>query len=436
MAYEQLLHDKRFKETLARCAKEEGIAAKDLARHVATGRAVITQNKRRRLRRPCAIGKGLSTKINVNIGTSPDRPQLAREMEKLRAAAELRADTVMDLSLGGDLRKNRRTILEEALMPVGTVPIYEAAVRVQKRRGSFMKMEAADLLDVLREHAADGVDFVTIHCGVNRKSLKAFLAHPRLMGVVSRGGALLVSWMRRHDKENPLFEHFDEVLKIAADADMTLSLGDGMRPGSICDATDAAQLSELRELGKLVQRCRRAGVQVIVEGPGHVPLNQIEKNIRLEKEICREAPFYVLGPLVTDIGLGYDHISGAIGGALAAYYGADFLCYLTPAEHIGHPSVTDAREGIIASKIAAHAADLAKGLPAAWSKDIRLSRARQRRAWKEQIRLGLDPRKAAAYHRKSLPKIKDTCTMCGEFCAIRLIDKSRSSRASRSTRGD
>ncbi len=425
MSYDHLLRDKRFKETLARCAREEGIAAKELAQAVATGRTVITQNKRRRLTRPCAIGKGLATKINVNIGTSPERPRLAREMKKLEAAAELRADAVMDLSLGGNLRKNRRAILEEAPMPVGTVPIYEAAVRSQKRRGSFLKMEAGDLFDVLREHAADGVDFVTIHCGVNRRSLDAFLKNPRLMGVVSRGGALLINWMRRNNKENPFFEHFDDVLDIARAHNVTLSLGDGMRPGSICDATDAVQLSELRELGKLVQRCRRAGVQVIVEGPGHVPLNQIEENMRLEKEICDEAPFYVLGPLVTDIGLGYDHISGAIGGALAAYHGADFLCYLTPAEHVSHPSVADAREGIIASKIAAHAADLAKGLPAAWARDTQLSGARQRRAWSEQIRLCLDPRKAAAYHKKSRPKKKDTCTMCGEFCSIRLIDKSR-----------
>ncbi len=434
--YENLLRDKRFKETLARCARDEGVAARDLAHAVATGRAVITQNNARRLTRPCAIGRGLSTKINVNIGTSPERPSLSRELKKLDAAIELGADAVMDLSLGGDLKKNRRAILDHAPMPVGTVPIYEAAVRIQKKRGSFRKMEAADLLEVLREHAADGVDFVTIHCGVNRKSLDAFLKNPRLMGVVSRGGALLVNWMCRNKKENPFFERFDEVLKIAASFNVTLSLGDGMRPGSILDATDTVQLSELRELGELVHRCRRAGVQVIVEGPGHVPLNQIEENIRLEKKICDEAPFYVLGPLVTDIGLGYDHISGAIGGALAATHGADFLCYLTPAEHVSHPSVADAREGIVASKIAAHAADLAKGLPAAWEKDARLSRARQRRSWNEQIRLCLDPRKAAAYHKKSRPKIKETCTMCGEFCSIRLIDKSRKPLFSRSSRGD
>jgi len=360
----------------------------------------------------------------VNIGTSPERPRLTRELKKLEAAVELRADAVMDLSLGGDLRKNRRTILKESPIPVGTVPVYEAAARSQKRHGTFAKMQAQDLLDVLEEHAADGVDFVTVHCGVNRRSLEAFLKNPRIMGVVSRGGALLVNWMRRHNKENPFFERFDDVLKIARRHNVTLSLGDGMRPGSICDATDAVQLSELDELGKLVRRCRRAGVQVIVEGPGHVPLNQIEENMRLEKEVCDEAPFYVLGPLVTDIGIGYDHISGAIGGALAAYYGADFLCYLTPAEHVSHPSVADAREGIIASKIAAHAADLAKGLPAAWSKDTRLSRARQRRAWEEQIRLSLDPRKASLYHKQSRPKMKDTCTMCGQFCSIRLIDRS------------
>ncbi|MGE5280681.1 MAG: phosphomethylpyrimidine synthase ThiC, partial [Deltaproteobacteria bacterium] len=338
---------------------------------------------------------------------------------------ELGADAVMDLSLGGDLKKNRRAILERAPMPVGTVPIYEAAMRVQKKRGTFRKMEAGDLLDVLADHAASGVDFVTIHCGINRRSIGALLRKPRLMGVVSRGGALLVNWMRNNGRENPFYEHFDKVLEIARASNLTLSLGDGFRPGSILDATDAAQLSELRELGALVGRCRAAGVQVIVEGPGHVPLDQIEENMRLEREICDKAPFYVLGPLVTDIGLGYDHISGAIGGALAAYHGAAFLCYLTPAEHVSHPSVEDAREGIIASRIAAHAADLARGRRDAWERDTKLSRARRRRAWSEQIRLSLDPRKAAAYHKRSRPKIKDTCTMCGPFCSIRLSDNSR-----------
>jgi len=425
MAYEHLLKDKQFTQTLKKCARNEGIPAKALTSGIATGRMVITQNKGRRLSRPCAIGEGLSTKINVNIGTAPERPSLARELKKLDVAIELGADAVMDLSLGGNLRKNRRTILAHAPMPVGTVPIYEAAVRVKKSRGAFHKMEARDLLDVLRDNAADGVDFVTIHCGVNKKSLKAFLKNPRLMGVVSRGGALLVNWMRKNNKENPFYEYFDEILKIAAASHMTLSLGDGMRPGSIVDATDAAQISELKELGLLVQRCRRAGVQVIVEGPGHVPLDQIEENMRLEKEICDGAPFYVLGPLVTDIGMGYDHISGAIGGALAAYHGADFLCYLTPAEHISHPSVEDAREGIIASRIAAHAADLARGRKSAWRRDTELSRARQQRSWNKQIHLSLDPRKAAAYHKRSKPKMKDTCTMCGAFCSIRLIDKTR-----------
>jgi phosphomethylpyrimidine synthase len=283
MSYECLLRNKRFRQTLASCARAEKVPAKDLAAAVAAGRAVILQNTQRRLRRPCAIGKGLSTKINVNIGTSPERPRLDRELKKLEAAVELGADAVMDLSLGGDLKKNRQAILDRSPIPVGTVPIYEAAVRIQKKRGSFLKMETGDLLDVLWDHAAGGVDFMTIHCGINRRSLKVFLARPRVMGVVRRGGALLVNWMRARHKENPLYDHFDEVLKIARSHNVTLSLGDGMRPGSVCDATDKVQLSELQELGKLVRRCRQAGVQVIVEGPGHVPLDQIEENMRLEK---------------------------------------------------------------------------------------------------------------------------------------------------------
>jgi len=296
-------------------------------------------------------------------------------------------------------------------------------MRAQKRSNSFLALEKKEIFDVLEEQAADGVDFFTIHCGINKASLNVFIKNRRLLDVVSRGGALLVNWMRKNNKENPFYEYYDEVLELAKKYNITLSLGDGMRPGSIIDATDKPQIAELIELGKLAERARRAGVQVIIEGPGHVPLHEIKKNMELEKKICKGAPFYVLGPLVTDIGLGYDHISGAIGGALAAWYGADFLCYLTPAEHIRHPSVQDTRDGLIASKIAAHAADIAKGLKNSNEPDRLISQARKNRDWNRQIALCLDPEKAKNYRASSSPKINDVCTMCGEFCSIKLIDE-------------
>ena len=421
--YKELLKDKKFSARIDLVAKKEGVTPALLARRIAKGTGVLTYNNQKTISRPCAIGKGLTTKINVNLGTSPDKNNLSNELKKLDLSIKLGADAVMDLSLGGDLKKIRKTIIRHSPLPVGTVPIYEAAMNAQKKRGSFLKMEKKEILDVLADHAVSGVAFFTIHCGINRKSLDVFMKNRRLMDVVSRGGALLVNWMRKNKRENPFYEYFDEILAIAKDYNITLSLGDGMRPGSILDATDKAQISELIELGKLTQRARKAGVQVIVEGPGHVPLNQIKKNIELEKKICQGAPFYVLGPLVTDIALGYDHISGAIGGALAAFYGADFLCYLTPAEHVRHPSVEDTRDGIIASKIAAHAADIAKGIKKAIDLDKQLSLARKRRDWTKQISLALDPQKALAYRKSSHPKIKDTCTMCGEFCSIKLIDE-------------
>lgn len=421
--YKQLLNDKKFSSRVALVAKREGVSPAFLACRLAQGKCVITYNNRKTIEKPCAIGAGLATKINVNLGTSPDKNNLKNELKKLDLSIKLGADAVMDLSLAGDLKKIRRTIVRHSPLPVGTVPVYEAAMNAQKRRGSFLKMEKNEILDTLIDHAESGVDFFTVHCGINSKSLEVFLKSRRLMDVVSRGGALLINWMEKNRKENPFYEYFDEVLEIAKAYNITLSLGDGMRPGSILDATDKVQLSELIELGKLTQRARQAGVQVIIEGPGHVPLNQIKKNIELEKKICNDAPFYVLGPLVTDVALGYDHISGAIGGALAAFYGADFLCYLTPAEHIRHPSVEDVRVGIIASKIAAHAADIAKGLARALDWDERLSLARKRRDWTQQIKLAVDPQKARAYRKSSHPKIKDVCTMCGEFCSIKLIDE-------------
>ena len=423
MSYKELIADKKFSALINEVAKRELVSSSELRSKISKGECVITLNNTKSIKKPCAIGKGLTTKVNVNIGTSTDKISLAKELKKLQISVELGADTIMDLSVGGDLRKIRRAIIANSALPVGTVPIYEAAMRTQKRNKTFLKMEKQEILDVFEEQAASGVDFFTVHCGINQKSLAVFLKSRRILDVVSRGGAILINWMRHNRRENPLFEYFDDVLKIAKKYNITLSLGDGMRPGSVLDATDRTQIAELIELGKLTLRSRQAGVQVIIEGPGHVPLNQIQKNIELEKKICKGAPFYVLGPLVTDIGLGYDHISGAIGGTLAAYYGADFLCYLTPAEHIRHPSIQDVREGLIASKIAAHAADIAKGLKRPLEWDRKLSMARKKRNWPAQIKLALDPQKAKMYRDSSHPKIKDVCTMCGEFCSIRLIDE-------------
>jgi phosphomethylpyrimidine synthase len=386
------------------------------------GTIVVPLNKKRRISRPCAIGAGLITKVNANIGTSTDKPNLAEEMRKLEVAEQYGADAVMDLSVGGDLRSIRRKILAASSIPLGTVPIYEIAVNAQNNKGDFLKFEAEDILETLRSQAEEGVDFFTIHCGVTRKSLRQLRKNKRLLGIVSRGGAMLASWISRNNKENPFYEYFDKILDIAYEYDVTLSLGDGLRPGSILDATDQAQITELKILGELARACRKRNVQVMIEGPGHVPLDQIKKNIELEKKLCGQAPFYVLGPLVTDIAAGYDHISGAIGGALAAGYGADFLCYVTPAEHLRHPSLEDVRQGVIASRIAGHAADIVKGVGRALERDREMSIARSRRDWKKQIALSIDPVKAKEYRLSSKPDMKDVCTMCGKFCSIKVME--------------
>ncbi|MDD4939956.1 MAG: phosphomethylpyrimidine synthase ThiC [Candidatus Omnitrophica bacterium] len=387
------------------------------------GKAVVPNNRLRRIKKPCAIGKGLRTKINANIGTSTDKSQVSDELRKMEVCVKYGADTVMDLSVGGDLRQIRKKILRLSPVPVGTVPIYEIAVNAQKEKGDFLKFTAGEIFDVLESQAKDGVDFFTIHAGVTRQSLGALKKHKRVLDIVSRGGAILAAWMSRNKKENPLYEEFDRVLDIAYHYDITLSLGDGMRPGSILDATDPAQLSELNILGELAGRCRKKNVQVMIEGPGHVPLNQIHKNVLLEKQICKGAPFYVLGPLVTDVAAGYDHISSAIGGALAASYGADFLCYVTPSEHLRHPSVEDAREGVVAYRIAAHAADIAKGIKSELEWDRDMSIARKARDWKKQIALSVDPEKAGRYRSSSKPHLFDVCTMCGKYCSIKLMEE-------------
>lgn len=402
-------------------ARAEGLSPRALAGLIAAGKVVIPANNNRLLLSPCGIGHSLRTKINANIGTSTDYAKPGFELKKLAAAVECGADAVMDLSVGGDIPRMRAAVLKASPVPVGTVPVYEIAVRAKKKTGDFLSFEPDDVIGVLEDQAREGVDFFTIHSGVTQKSVAALRRHPRVMDIVSRGGAIMAAWMRRHKKENPFFEKFDTILDIAYRHDVTLSLGDGLRPGSILDATDAGQLAELKILGALAQRCRGRHVQVMIEGPGHVPLQDVKRNIMLQKKICKGAPFYVLGPLVTDIAPGYDHITSAIGGALAAGYGADFLCYVTPAEHLRLPSVEDVREGVIASRIAAHAGDIAKGIPSALGWDRAMSEARRKRDWQNQIKLAIDPVKAQAYRRSLRPADSKVCTMCGDYCSIKLM---------------
>lgn len=404
-------------------ASQENIPHKLLLKRIREGKIVIPLNKRHKIKKPCAIGLGLRTKVNANIGTSTDKPGLNYELKKLQIAEEYGADTIMDLSVGGDLGKIRREILKKSGIPVGTVPIYEIAVSAQEKRNNLLNFSIADILAALEGQAKEGVDFFTIHSGVTKKSLNALKKHKRLLDIVSRGGAILAAWMAVNKKENPFYEYFDKIMDIAYAYNVTLSLGDGLRPGSIFDATDAGQISELKILGALAKRARQKGVQVMIEGPGHVPLNDIKKNIMLEKKICREAPFYCLGPLVTDVASGYDHITASIGGALAAGFGADFLCYVTPAEHLRHPSAEDVKEGVIASRIAAHAGDIAKGLKSALEWDRDMSTARKKRDWQKQIKLSIDPKKAKKYRASSKPHLIDVCTMCGKYCSIKLIEE-------------
>lgn len=400
--------------------QEEGIAFEELRRLVSQGQVVIPALKPSRSAKAVGIGRGLRTKINANIGTSRDHVDEQEELLKLQVAVDAGADTIMDLSTGGDLTHIRRMILDQSPVPVGTVPIYHAIVKAVEQKKTIKNMSPDLLFDVIEEHAADGVDFVTVHCGVTRSVLEKLKGSKRLMSIISRGGTFLAEWMLLNNSENPLYEQFDRLLEIAARYDLILSLGDGLRPGALADATDNPQIEELMVLGELTQAAWEKGVQVIVEGPGHVPLNQIETNIRLQKKLCHGAPFYVLGPLVTDLAPGYDHISGAIGGALAASAGADFLCYLTPSEHLRLPTIEDVKVGVIASRIAAHAADIAKGIPGARQQDDKMALARRALDWEEQIRLSFDPETARAMHEASGKNKDETCTMCGEYCAIKI----------------
>jgi phosphomethylpyrimidine synthase len=405
---------------LRKVAADEGLAPEKLAGLVARGLVVIPFNPIHSPARPAGIGKGLRTKVNVNIGTSRDFPRLADELRKVRISLEYGADALMDLSTGGDLRRIRNAILARTSIPLGTVPIYQAAVKAIDGRGTIVDMTEEDLFEAIESQAREGVDFMTVHSGLTLKAIDRLKKQGRVADIVSRGGAFHLAWMLHNGKENPFYARFDRLLEIARRFDVTLSLGDGLRPGSVLDATDRPQIEELLTLGELVKRALEAGVQVMVEGPGHVPLDQIEMNMRLQKRLCHGAPFYVLGPLVTDIAPGYDHIVSAIGGAVAAAAGADFLCYVTPAEHLGLPSEDDVREGLIASRIAAHAGDIVKGVPGALERDLALARARKCLDWDTQRKLAIDPVKFAAVRKRRKTRSK-ACSMCGDFCAMRIV---------------
>ena len=408
---------------IKRIAEEEKVPAEHISRGLAQGTIAVPMNRNRRLLKPMAVGAGLRIKVNANIGTSQDISDPAAELEKLRAALGAGADAVMDLSTGGDLDAIRREIISQCPVPLGTVPLYQAAVEAAGKGKSLVEMTVDEIFQVIEKQAKDGVDFMTVHCGVTREALARLKEQGRTAGVVSRGGALTIEWMAFNKKENPLYEHYDRLLEVAREHSVTLSLGDGLRPGCLADATDRAQVQELLLLGELVDRARAAGVQTMVEGPGHVPINQIETNVRLQKELCRGAPFYVLGPLVTDIAPGYDHITAAIGGAWAAYFGADFLCYVTPSEHLRLPTVEDVREGVVVLRIAAHAADLARKAPGAADWDRAMSQARKKLDWKRQIELSINPPYARQVFESAPQKDSGVCTMCGEFCAMKKMNE-------------
>jgi len=407
-------------EEMKAVAEEEGLPLAKLMRLVASGRVVITRNVRREGVRPLGIGEGLRVKVNANVGTSSDLCDPELEVEKARVAVRYGADTVMDLSTAGDLDAIRRRIIKAIDVPVGTVPIYQAAVEAATRKGSIVDMDEDDIFGAIEKHARDGVDFMTVHCGVTKAIVERLMREPRWLGMVSRGGTFHALWIAHNGRENPLYERFDYLLEIAREYDVTLSLGDGLRPGCILDATDWAQVQELLVIGELVRKAREEGVQVMVEGPGHLPLDQVEANVRLQKAVCDGAPFYVLGPVVTDVAPGYDHIVSAIGGAIAALAGADFLCYVTPAEHLGLPTPEDVREGVIAARIAAHAADMVRLGRRALKWDEEMALARAKMDWEAQVKLAMDPERARAILERAKPRVPGTCSMCGRFCALKL----------------
>ena len=413
----------KITEAMKRVAAEERQAPETIRERVAKGTVAICANRNHAGLKPAGVGEGLRVKVNANIGTSSDFPDLAPELDKLAEAVRCGADAVMDLSTGDNIGASRRAIIGHSPVMVGTVPIYEATVTAIKERGAVVEMKAEDLLQVSEEQAKDGADFMTLHCGLTREAIARLHRQGRVMDVVSRGGSFLTGWMLHNEKENPLYENYDAILDICEKYDVTISLGDGLRPGCLADATDRAQITELMTLGELVDRAWARGVQVMVEGPGHVPFDQIAANMKLEKRLCHGAPFYVLGPLVTDIAPGYDHITSAIGGTVAAVHGADFLCYVTPAEHLALPTLQDVRDGVIASRIAAHAADIVKGVPGAMEWDLSMARARKALDWEAQMDLAIDPETARAKRAKREAADTDACSMCGSYCAVKIVNQ-------------
>jgi phosphomethylpyrimidine synthase len=404
-------------DILRHVASEEGVEGRNLFDSIQRGQVALFKPPPNG--RPFAAGEGLRVKVNANIGTSGDIADEDLELRKLEAALKAGTDAVMDLSTGGNLRSMRRKIVEASSVPVGSVPIYEAIVEAARKRGGGDRMEPEEMLDAIRLHGEDGISFVTVHCGVTLSALERLGQTTRVCGIVSRGGSFLARWMRTNNKENPLFERYDEVLEICKKYGMVLSLGDGLRPGAIADSLDQAQVDELVTLGQLFRRARTRDVQAIIEGPGHVPLDQIPSQVMLAKQLCDKAPFYVLGPLVTDIAPGMDHITSAIGGAVAAMHGADFLCYVTPSEHLGLPDVEDVRTGVLAARIAGHAADLVRRRPGAMEWDEKMSRARKGRKWAEQIGLAIDSDLAREVRARTCGENRETCTMCGDLCAYK-----------------
>ena len=407
------------KELLA-VAEDEKFDKDELIKLVAEGKVIIPANKNHKCLKPSGIGTKLRTKINVNLGTSRDCVDLNMELEKVNNAVAMGAEAIMDLSSFGDTQKFRRKLTSECPAIIGTVPIYDAVVYYHK---ALKDITTQEWLDIVEMHAKDGVDFMTIHCGINKATAKRFKDAKRLTNIVSRGGSIIFAWMEMTGNENPFYEHYDWILDICRKYDVTMSLGDACRPGCIADASDISQIEELVTLGELTKRAWEKDVQVMVEGPGHMPLNQIKANMEIQQTICKGAPFYVLGPLVTDVAPGYDHITAAIGGAIAATYGASFLCYVTPAEHLRLPDLEDVKEGIIASRIAAHAADIAKGVPGADEWDYKMSLARKKLDWEAMFDVAIDPEKARRYRESAKPEKEDTCSMCGNFCAVKNMNR-------------
>ena len=413
----------KITEAMKEVAAQERQSPETIRERVAKGTVAICANPNHTGVKPAGVGEGLRVKVNANIGTSSDFPDLAPELEKLKEAVRCGADAVMDLSTGDNIGASRRAIIGQSPVMVGTVPIYEATVTAMKERGAVVDMKAEDLLRVIEGQAKDGADFMTLHCGLTREAIARLHRQGRVMDVVSRGGSFITGWMLHNEQENPLYENYDTILDICEKYDVTISLGDGLRPGCLADATDRAQIAELMTLGELVDRAWARGVQVMVEGPGHVPFDQIAANMKLEKQLCHGAPFYVLGPLVTDIAPGYDHITSAIGGTMAAVHGADFLCYVTPAEHLALPTLQDVHDGVIASRIAAHAADIVKGVPGAAEWDLSMARARKALDWEAQMDLAIDPETARAKRAWREAADTDACSMCGNYCAVKIVNQ-------------